>query len=73
MYNIHSLSEYELAHHAAQRFKRLLITQNIPSDIAEKIEDEILPALEYIENWEPSDADIVSSNSCGTPWHDGCL
>ena len=41
----------------------------MPADIAEKIEDEILPALDYIEGWEPSDSDMLAS--FGTKWHDG--
>lgn len=27
----------------------------IPADIVEQIEDNIIPALEYIEGWEPTD------------------
>jgi hypothetical protein len=23
-------------------------------------------------NDEPSDAEMIENNSCGTPWHDGC-
>jgi hypothetical protein len=30
----------------------------IPSDIADQIEENIIPALEYIEGYEPSDSDI---------------
>lgn len=43
-----------------------------PDWLIEIIEDRILPAVEYINNWEPSDDEIVANNSCGTPWHDGC-
>jgi hypothetical protein len=30
----------------------------LPADVCEQIEDNIIPALEYLEGWEPSDADI---------------
>ena len=23
-------------------------------------------------DWEPSDAELIAYNSCGTAWHDGC-
>jgi hypothetical protein len=51
----------------------MLVKNNyIPGDILEKIEDELIPALEYIDNWEPCDADLIENNSCGIPYHDGC-
>lgn len=31
----------------------------LPSWVIDKIEEEIMPALEYINNWEPSDDDIM--------------
>jgi hypothetical protein len=39
-----------------RRFKQILLNDMmLPADIIEKIEDDILPALEYIEGWEPTD------------------
>ena len=43
-----------------------------PDWVIEIIEDKIMPAVEYINNWEPTDDEILANNSCGTPWHDGC-
>ena len=43
-----------------------------PYWIIEIIEDRIMPAVEYINNWEPSDDEIMASNPCGIAWHDGC-
>lgn len=43
----------------------------LPADLNDKV-SEILDALEYIKDWEPSDSQIAQSNSCGIPWHDGC-
>lgn len=69
-YNVYELSEHALSYHAAARFRQLVRSRpEMPADIAEKIEDEILPALDYIEGWEPSDSDMLAS--FGTKWHDG--
>jgi len=55
-YDVYSLSAYSLSYHAVRRFKQILLKDMmLPADIIEKIEDEILPALEYIEGWEPTD------------------
>lgn len=43
----------------------------LPADLNDKV-SEILDALEYIKDWEPSDQQIAQHNSCGIPWHDGC-
>lgn len=43
-----------------------------PSWVISIIEDEILPAVSQIVDWEPSDEELVANNACGTPWHDGC-
>lgn len=60
-YDVYSLNYHELAYHALARFRQLLQRDmTIPADIAEQIEDNIIPSLEYIEGWEPSDADIQS-------------
>ena len=65
------LDSYGLAYHSIKAWNRILDSEYLPSDIIDKIED-IIIALEYIEGWEPSDDEIVESNSVGTPWHDGC-
>jgi hypothetical protein len=60
-YDIYTLDSYSLSYHALARFKQLLCSDSISADIAEKIEDEIIPALEYIEGWEPTD-DMISAH-----------
>jgi hypothetical protein len=65
------LDSYGLAYHSLAAWKRILSNEYLPSDVQTKIE-EIVDALEYIEGWEPCDADLVANNSCGTAWHDGC-
>ena len=58
-YDLYTLDCYGLAYHTLARFKQLLQrNMMIPSDIVEQIEDNIIPALEYIEGWEPTDAMI---------------
>jgi len=58
-YDLYSLDCYSLSYHALARFKQLLQRDMmIPSDIADQIEENIIPALEYIDGWEPSDSDI---------------
>ena len=42
-----------------------MMKEYLPSDICEKIE-EMLETLEYIRDWEPSDAEMIANNSCGT-------
>ena len=60
-HDVYTLDSYGLSYHALARFKQLLYNDNMPADIAEKIEDEIIPALEYIEGWEPTD-DMISAH-----------
>jgi hypothetical protein len=60
-YDIYTLDSFSLSYHALARFKQLLCSDNISADIAEKIEDDIIPALEYIEGWEPTD-DMISAH-----------
>ena len=69
-YDIYQLDYHSLAYHTLARFKQLLQrNMMIPPDIAEQIEDNIIPALEYIEGWEPSDADVQSHiQSRGVFW-----
>ena len=58
-YDIYELGYHSLAYHALARFKQLLQRDMMmPPDIAEQIEDNIIPALEYIDGWEPTDAQI---------------
>ncbi len=58
-FDLYALDCYSLTYHALAKFKQLVQNDcTLPSDIVDKIEDEIIPALEYIEGWEPSDADI---------------
>lgn len=58
-YPIYTLGWHTLAYHSLTRFKQLLHEDlTIPSDVVEQIEDNIIPALEYLEGWEPSDAEI---------------
>lgn len=58
-FDLYALDSYSLTYHALARFKQLVQSDcTLPSDIVDKIEDVIIPALEYIEGWEPSDDDI---------------
>ena len=68
-----SLNSYSLAYHSLAAWKRILSAEYLPPDILDKIEEDIVPALEYIEGWEPTDAQLVAYNSCGVAWHDGCF
>lgn len=55
-HDIYQLGAYSLSYHTMRRFKQILLNDMmLPPDIIEKIEDDILPALEYIEGWEPTD------------------
>ena len=60
LYNVYEQSADSLAYHAARRFKHLLVSGMLPGDIIDKLEEEVIPALEWIEGWEPSDADILA-------------
>jgi hypothetical protein len=52
-------------------WERIVNDLSVPPDLYDKVED-LIAILEYIEGWQPSDADIIAANSCGTAWHDGC-
>ena len=52
-------------------WNKFLNDLTIPTDLYDKVED-LIEILEYIEGWQPSDADMIAANSCGTAWHDGC-
>ena len=58
-YEVYNLDWHTLAYHTLARFKHIIWDDNtIPSDVLDQIEDNIIPALEYLEAWEPSDATI---------------
>ena len=77
--NIHEMGLTRLLYEFEKRMDRL-VKDNAklhqmdaePDWVIEIIEDKIMPAVEYINNWEPTDDEILANNSCGTPWHDGC-
>lgn len=52
-------------------WERILNDLTIPTDLYDKVGD-LIEILEFIEGWQPSDADMIAANSCGTAWHDGC-
>jgi len=64
-----------------QQRMRILLKEDAVTDqmyaqlpwVIEIVEDEIMPAVDKIVDWEPSDDEIMENNSCGTPWHDGCM
>ncbi len=53
-------------------WNKFLNDLSLPADLYDNVED-MINILEYIKDWQPSDADIIKNNSCGTAWHDGCL
>lgn len=58
-YDLYKLDWHSLAYHSLARFKQILRDDNmIPPDVLDEIEENIIPALEYLDDWEPSDADI---------------
>ncbi len=77
--NVQEMNMDRLLYTFQQRM-RILLKQDANTDqmyaqlpwIIEIVEDEIMPAVDKIVDWEPSDDEIVENNSCGTPWHDGC-
>jgi len=77
--NIHEMSIDLLLYNFRERMQRLLKDEakkdqmnSQPSWVLDIIEDEIMPAVEKIVDWQPTDHEILAVNSCGTPWHDGC-
>lgn len=65
------MDAYSFANQSIKQWNQILNKEYVPSDVEDKIL-EILEALEYIDGWEPSNYDMITNNSCGTPWHDGC-
>lgn len=64
-YNIYSMDIQTLLYHFDQRMKRLIKEDAMrhemdqePHWIMTKIEEDIMPHVEYINNWEPSDDDL---------------
>ena len=79
MANINEMSIDSLLYNFRNRMQILLKNEAAkhemdaePGWVLDIIEDEIMPAVEKIVDWEPSDSEIMENNSCGTPWHDGC-
>ncbi len=58
-YDLYALDWHSLAYHALHRFKRVVCSDGtMPPDVADHIEESVIPALEWLEGWEPSDAQI---------------
>jgi len=71
--NVYEMSTSRLVHTSLQRFKALTACgaqdSDVPTDVFMTIEDELIPLLESLEDWEPSDSQMMAS--FGTKWHDG--
>jgi len=64
--DINRMSIEVLLHQFEKRMRYLLQQESkkhemdsLPCWMIEKIEEEIMPAIEYINNWEPGDEDIM--------------
>ena len=58
-FDLYALDLYGLSHHSLARFKQIVQRDHaIPADVVMHIEDTLIPALEWLENWEPCDADV---------------
>ena len=70
---VFEMSTTRLVHTALQRFKALAARgvqdSDVPTEVFMTIEDELIPLLEQLDDWEPSDEQMLAS--FGTPWHDG--
>jgi len=61
-YDLYTLDWHSLAYHSLARFKQIVQRDNmLPADVCEQIEDNIIPALEYLEGWEPTD-DMIQAH-----------
>lgn len=60
-YDLYTLDWYSFAYHSLARFKQIVCDGNLPPDVCEQIEDNIIPALEYLEGWEPTD-DMIQAH-----------
>ena len=69
---VFEMSTSRLVHTSLQRFKTLLAVgvehSDVPTEVFMTIEEELIPLLEHLDNWEPSDEQMLASY--GTPWHD---
>jgi len=65
--DISALHYEDLCARAAEQLKRKL--GDMPTEVAMTVEGDLLPLLEWVANWEPSDQDMLAS--FGTKWHDG--
>ena len=79
-YNVNEMNIDRLLYTFQQRMRVLLrqeaakhMMDAYPGDFLDMIENDIMPSVDHIVDWEPSDDEIVASNSVGTPWHDGCV
>lgn len=66
-HDMYTMDIQALIYHFDRRMTQLLkdnakrhIMDAEPDWIIEKIEDDIMPHIEYIANWEPSDEDIAN-------------
>jgi len=70
--NVYEMSTSRLVHTSLQRFKSLTACgvqdSDVPTDVFMTIEDELIPLLQSLEDWEPSDSQMMAA--FGTPWHD---
>ena len=61
-YDLYTLNWTSLAYHSLARFKQIVRDDNmLPPDVCEQIEDNIIPALEYLDGWEPTD-DMIQAH-----------
>ncbi len=47
-YDVYYMDSYSLAYHAVARYKQILMSENLSEDLIGVIEDDIIPAMEYI-------------------------
>ena len=56
-YDLYALDWYSLAYHALAKYKQLMYSDGaMPGDVADHIEETLIPALEWLEGYEPSDS-----------------
>ena len=68
--SIDGMDSVSLSFNALNRFRSILKTEEgIPDEIIQAIEEQIIPALEFIDHWEPSDQQI-KDNTIAPIWVD---
>ena len=71
--NVYEMSTTRLIYTALQRLKKLqargVEDSDVPTEVFMTIEDELIPLLESLDDWEPSDTEMMAAY--GTKWHDG--